>query len=83
LIQPPINYIIIAIVLAILFFNRTSRSRAEKRIKEISSLENDLPDTLENKQDAVLPDSLPDDDAEPYSNLDASKDEPSEEDGNR
>jgi len=81
LIQPPINYIIIAIVLAILFFNRTSRNRAEKRIKEISSLENDLPDTLENKQDAVLPDSLPDD-AEPYSNLGASKDEPSE-DGNR
>lgn len=34
LIQPPVNYIIIAVILAILFFNRTSRSKGDKQDKE-------------------------------------------------
>ncbi len=62
LIQPPVNYIIIAIILAILFFNRTSRTKNEKHDKESSSHKGDtLSDTAEvHKDEAELPDTLSD-----------------------
>lgn len=62
LIQPPVNYIIIAIILAILFFNRTGRAKQEKHEKEpVSYNADNLPDAMEGSKDAVVPDSLPDD----------------------
>lgn len=61
LIQPPVNYIIIAIILAILFFNRTSRQKQERQDKEPISYNTDnLPDAIEESKDTVLPDTLPD-----------------------
>jgi len=61
LIQPPVNYIIIAIILAILFFNRTSRKKGEKREEESSSYTADnVSDNIES-QNPELPDPLPDD----------------------
>ena len=82
LIQPPVNYIIIAIILAILFFNRTGRTKQEKHEKEpVSYNADNLPDATEgSKDDAVVPDSLPDDnigDDKSYLN-DAKSDESSE-----
>ena len=82
LIQPPVNYIIIAIILAILFFNRTGRTKQEKHEKEpVSYNADNLPDAMEgSKDDAVVPDSLSDDntgDDKSYLN-DAKSDESSE-----
>ncbi|MFQ5941565.1 MAG: signal peptidase I [Nitrososphaerales archaeon] len=63
LIQPPINYIIIAIILAVLFFNRTSRKKGEKLGKESPTyLADSLPDSTEEQKDTTpLSDTLPDD----------------------
>lgn len=59
LIQPPVNYIIIAVILAILFFNRTSRKKDRKHDTDLplgaDNLSTELKDTTE------LPDTLPDD----------------------
>ncbi|MEE8132828.1 MAG: hypothetical protein V3T40_04560, partial [Nitrososphaerales archaeon] len=69
LIQPPVNYIIIAIILAILFFNRTSRTKGEKQDKESSPVftaspshtADNLPGTSEEHKDTVdLTDTSPD-----------------------
>lgn len=60
LIQPPVNYIIIAIILAILFFNRTSRKKGEKPDKELPTAGNLLDDTKINEP-ADLSNTLPDD----------------------
>ncbi|NMJ86544.1 MAG: signal peptidase I [Thaumarchaeota archaeon] len=81
LIQPPVNYIIIAIILAILFFNRTSFVRREKHDKELPTAEN-LPENTEEKKNTVLPETFPNDDIKDRSYLnDAVNHERSEEDG--
>lgn len=77
LIQPPVNYIIIAIILAILFFNRTSRKRGEKPSQELPSADN-LPENVEGPKDTTLPDNLLTDDTKD-TNIYTPKDEPSKE----
>ncbi|MEM2759593.1 MAG: signal peptidase I [Nitrososphaerales archaeon] len=79
LIQPPVNYIIIAIILAILFFNRTSK-RGEKHDKGLPS--DNLHDNLEPKDQ--LPDtSLNEDVRNDNMSTDSVKDDNFKEDGTK
>jgi signal peptidase len=56
-IQPPYNYIIIAIILGILFFNRTSHKKDKK--PEIPTSVDNLPDTMgEKKDNTFLPETI-------------------------
>jgi signal peptidase len=61
LIQPPVNYIIIAVILAILFFNRTSRKKDRKHDEDLSLGADNLSGT-EPKDTTELPDTYPRDD---------------------
>jgi signal peptidase len=60
LIQPPVNYIIIAIILAILFFNRTSRKKGEKHEEKSLDTADNLP-ADDKSQSSELHDSMFDD----------------------
>lgn len=59
LIQPPVNYIIIAVILAILFFNRTSRKKDRKHDEDLPSSADNLAGSTELKDATELPDTLP------------------------
>lgn len=64
LIQPPINYIIIAIILAILFFNRTSRGKGKGgesgdrgKPDESPYVPDTMPENMERQVDTTASDS--------------------------